>query len=62
VFSTVRLRTNKTRGCGSRIACLTMVFKLMENASKSWRVLNGSALTADVVAGIVFADGLKVAA
>jgi len=62
VFSTVRLRTNKTRGCGSRIACLTMVFKLMENASKSWRVLNGAALIAEVVAGIVFADGLKVAA
>jgi putative transposase len=62
VFSTVRLRTNKTRGCGSRIACLTMVFKLMENASKSWRVLNGAALIAEVVAGIVFVDGLKVAA
>jgi putative transposase len=62
VFSTVRLRTNKTRGCGSRTACLTMVFKLMENASKSWRTLNGSALLADVVAGIVFVDGLKVAA
>ena len=27
-FATVRLRTNKTKGCGSRSACLTMVFKL----------------------------------
>jgi putative transposase len=43
-FATVRLRTVKTKGSGSRSACLTMVFKLMESASKSWRVLNGSPL------------------
>ena len=38
-FSTVRLRTDKARG--SRTACLTMVFKLMESASRNWRALNG---------------------
>src|SRR3979411_2410665 len=27
-FATVRLRTHRTKGCGSRIATLTMVFKL----------------------------------
>ena len=27
-FATVRLRTTKTKGSGSRLACLTMVFKL----------------------------------
>jgi putative transposase len=37
VFSTVRLRHDKTKGNGSRSACLTMVFKLMESASKGWR-------------------------
>ena len=26
-FATVRLRTKKTKGAGSRLACLTMVFK-----------------------------------
>src|SRR5262249_27520930 len=31
-FATVRLRTTKTKGSGSRSACLTMVFKLMEAA------------------------------
>ena len=30
VFSTVRLRHDKTKGSGSRAACLTMVYKLME--------------------------------
>src|SRR5512135_1590960 len=34
VFSTVRLRHDKTKGSGTRTACLTMVFKLMESASK----------------------------
>jgi transposase-like protein len=33
-FATVRLRTDKTKGCGSRIACLTMVFKLALSAQK----------------------------
>ena len=58
-FATVRLRTEKTKGCGSRIACLTMVFKLAESAGKGWRALNGSALIPDVIAGVVFVDGIK---
>ena len=58
-FATVRLRHDKTKGSGSRGACLTMVFKLMEAASKSWRSLNGSPLLADVVKGVVFIDGVK---
>ncbi len=32
VFATVRLRTAKTKNCGSRITTLTMAFKLMETA------------------------------
>ena len=58
-FSTVRLRTNKTKGCGSRIACLTMVFKLALSAQKRWRALNGTNLMADVIAGVTFVDGRK---
>lgn len=59
VFATVRLRTSKTKGSGSRVACLSMVFKLAESASKKWRCLNGSDLIRDVIAGIVFVDGVK---
>ena len=58
-FATVRLRTDKTKGCGSRVACLTMVFKLAESAGKGWRSLNGSALIPDVIAGVVFVDGVS---
>jgi transposase-like protein len=59
VFSTVRLRHAKTKGSGSRTACLSMVFKLMESASKSWRALNGSTLLREVIAGVTFVDGVK---
>jgi putative transposase len=62
-FATVRLRHDKTRNNGSRVACLTMVFKLLENASKTWRKLNGSELLPAVVAGTIYEDGIqKVAA
>ena len=59
VLATVRLRTEKTKGSGTRVACLTMVFKLMESASRRWRVLNGSGLLNDVLKGTVFVDGIK---
>ena len=59
VFATVRFRHRKTKGSGSRVACLAMVFKLMESASRKWRALNGSTLIADVTAGVQFADGVK---
>lgn len=58
-FATVRLRTSKTTGSGSRSACLTMVFKLMESAAKKWRLLNGSPLLAKVIAGVRFVDGVE---
>jgi putative transposase len=58
-FATVRLRHNKTKGSGTRTACLTMVFKLMESASKKWRALNGSELIKEMIAGTVFVDGVK---
>jgi len=58
-FATVRLRTNKTKGSGSRIACLTMVYKLAVSAQKRWRALNGATLLADVVQGVMFEDGVR---
>jgi putative transposase len=60
-FATVRLRTNKTKGCGTRTACETMVFKLMESASKGWRKLNGALLIPEILQGMKFVDGIKVA-
>jgi putative transposase len=56
-FATVRLRTHRTKGSGSRIATLTMVFKLGLEAQKHWRRLNGPELVAKVVIGVKFVDG-----
>lgn len=62
-FATVRQRTAKTKGAGSRLACLTMVWKLAQAAERRWRALNGgSQLIADVIAGVRFKDGIKEAA
>lgn len=58
-FATVRLRTKKTKGCGSRAACLAMVFKLTMCAERTWRALNGSTLLSDVIRGVQFVDGIK---
>jgi putative transposase len=52
--TTVRLRTPANQRLGSRIATLTMVFKLGIQAQKHWRRLNGSALLPKVVTGVPF--------
>jgi len=57
-FATVRHRTRQTKGCGSRLATLTMVFKLSMEAEKHWRKLNGSQLIVQVMEGKAFVDGV----
>jgi len=59
-FATVRLRTKRTKGCGSRLATLTMVFKLVESAAKRWHRLRGAQQLPDVLNGSVFRDGVRV--
>jgi len=58
-FATVRLRTKRTKGCGSHIATLTMVFKLLESAQKRWQRLRGHVKVKDVWEGIQFEDGVQ---
>ncbi len=58
-FATVRLRHRRTKGNGSRAACLAMVFKLCESAAKTWRSLNGAKLLPDVIANVEFINGKK---
>jgi transposase-like protein len=59
VFATVRLRHRRTKGSGSRKACLAMVHQLMLSAAKRWKLLNGAKLLADVIQGVQFNDGVK---
>jgi len=56
-YATVRLRTKKTKGCGSRKATLTMVFKLALEAEKTWRRLTGHKQIELVMQGRTFVDG-----
>jgi transposase-like protein len=58
-FATVRLRTYRTKGPGSRRAGLAMAFKLAQKAEKGWRKLNGSEKLQELVDGVVFVDGVK---
>ena len=61
-FATVRLRTYRTKGPGSRAAGLAMAFKLALKAESRWRKLNGSAKLHDLIDGAVFVDGERKAA
>jgi len=56
-FATVRLRTTKTKGCGSRMATLTMVFKLAMEAARTWKKLKGHQFILHVLENKKFIDG-----
>lgn len=56
-FATVRHRTRRTKGCGTRLATLTMVFKLCKQAEKTWKKIKGYRLIAKVIKGVRFVDG-----
>jgi transposase-like protein len=56
-FATVRLRTNVTKGPGSRSAGLPMAYKLIEAAQTRWRAVNAPHLVALVRAGATFLKG-----
>jgi transposase-like protein len=56
-FATVRNRTKRTKGSGSRTATLTMVFKLALEAQKTWHKLKGYKLIPLVLENKNFIDG-----
>ena len=59
-FATVRLRTEKTKGCLSRETALAMVFKLAKSAERHWRRLDGANRLGQLIEGIKFRDGEAV--
>ena len=56
-FATVRLRTKKTRNCGSRDTTLAMVFKLLQTAQKRWKRIKGFNMLELVINNVEFQDG-----
>lgn len=61
-FSTVRLRTNVTRGAGSPLAAATMAFKLLQDAEKNWNRIRGHGEIGNVLGGVEYRDGIMVPA
>jgi len=59
-FASVRLRTAKSRGCGSRASILSTVFKLSLSAEQRWLKLRGAELIAKVITGVQFKNGVEV--
>ena len=59
-FATVRLRTNKTKGAGSRSAGLAMAYKLLDAAQVRWRCVNAPHQVALVRAETTFVDGIII--
>ena len=59
-FATVKLRTRKTKGAGSRTAGLAMAYKLLAAAQERWRFVNAPHLVALVRAGTTFVDGFMI--
>ena len=56
-FATVRNRTRSTKGCGSRTATLTMVYKLCLEAEKTWHKLKGHKMIELVIQDKKFVNG-----
>jgi putative transposase len=59
-FATVRLRSKKSRNCGSRDTTLTMVFKLLESAQKRWIKIRGFGLLTLLINNTKFKDGVQI--
>ena len=59
-FATVRLRTKRSRNCGSRATTLAMVFKLLQSAQKRWRRIKHFQKLELVVSNVEFRDGEQV--
>ncbi len=60
MFATVKHRTDKSKGCGSRETYLMMVFKLTQQAQNRWRRINAPLLMRHVAIGVTFVNGEAV--
>ena len=58
-FATVRLRTDKVRGCFSAQTVITMAFKLCQCAQKRWIRLHHPQRLTEVIRGVKFVNGVE---
>ena len=60
-FATIRHRTVRSKNCLSNKTALAMIFKLAQEAEKSWRRLDGHNQLPKVIQGVKFTDGIEAA-
>src|SRR5260370_15400673 len=58
-FATVPMRKAKTKGTGTRGACLTIVFMRVNSEAEHWCLMNGRKPFSDAVAIMRHVDGVK---
>lgn len=61
-FATVKHRTKRSKGCLSRDIAFVMVFKLLKDAEKSWRRLDGKNQLPKIISAVKFHNGCEVTA
>jgi hypothetical protein len=59
-FATIRLRTMKSRGCGSRTSILSTAFKVAQSAKQWWQKLRGAEMIAKAITCIQFGSAVEV--
>jgi transposase-like protein len=60
-FATIRHRTVRSKNCLSNKTALAMIFKLAQEAEKSWRRLDGHNQLPKVIQDVKFTDGIEAA-
>jgi putative transposase len=60
-FATIRHRTVRTKNCLSNKTALAMIFKLAQEAEKSWRRIDGHNQLPKVIQDVKFTDGIEAA-
>jgi transposase-like protein len=61
-FAMVKHRTKRSKSCLSRETAFIMVFKLIKDAEKSWRRLDGKNQLPKIISGVKFHNGCEVIA
>ena len=59
-FATIRHRTRRSKGCLTRTAMLSMMFKLGQCAESRWRRLRGFKELDKVLRGVKFINGIEM--
>lgn len=59
-FATVKHRTKRSKNCLTRQTAFVMVFKLIKEAEKKWRRLDGKNQLLKVISGVKFNNGCEV--